>query len=525
VSEARQAPGPTDRLRALGLDTLGKDPSPDAVLAFLQSWTDQLDGADELRRRLERDEIIRRTQIPANTVDAALRSQQRSRRNGGSSGQALTLSDPEEWPEHVVGTELLVEISETLARFLALPDGASEAAALWIVHAHAHDASEVSPILAVTSPVKRCGKTTLVELLSALVPRPLAAANVTPAATFRAVDRFHPTLLVDEADSFLSRNDELRGVLNSGHRRGLATVVRTVGDEYEARAFSTWAPKTVALIGRLPGTLADRSIEVRMRRQTRGERRERLRLDRLSELEPLRRRAWTWARNNIDPLRAADPEVPEELHDRAADNWRPLIAIADLAGGAWPERARRAALAVSGGGDAEASRAVLLLSDLRDQFEEQAKEQLPTSAILKSLKAMEDRPWPEWNRGAPLSAVSLARLLKPFGIAPRDIWLGELSKSCKGYRRSDLEDAWSRYLRSPASCTQSREARDHRSEAGKAGLATCETAGALAAPTAGQNPHGSGTLAGLAAQDNPIGLEGLDGAAYLADERAGLLEQ
>lgn len=383
--------------------------------------------------------------IPLVLLDAEVSALRNGSRAGDAmQGTAVVVADPEPWPGPVDGTELLDELAATFRRFLALPPHADTALALWTLHAHAHDAAEVSPVLALTSPVKRCGKTTALELLAATVPRPLPASNISPASLFRTVEAFHPTLLIDEVDRFVHRNEELIGLLNSGHRRGTAYVIRTVGDDFEPRRFRTWAPKAVALIGRLPDTLADRSIEVAMRRRTREERIERLRLDRLGDLEPLRRRAWRWTRDNLDALRAADPEVPEELHDRAADNWRPLIASANAAGGGWPERALRAALGLSGvQSDDNEPAAVLALHDSAALFEDCGVDVLASAAVVDHLVTLDERPWPEWSHGRPLSKRGLARLLAPFGIRPRALWIE--GRTVRGYRREDFDDALRRY--------------------------------------------------------------------------------
>jgi len=146
----------------------------------------------------------------------------------------------------VDGAELLSEVAATFARYVALPPFA---VALWTVHTHALEGAAASPLLALTSPEKRCGKTTTLSLLARLVPRPLLSSNISPAALFRIVEKYCPTLLVDEADSFLRDKEELRGILNSGHTRDAAYVVRTVGDDNDPCRFSTWAPKAVALAG------------------------------------------------------------------------------------------------------------------------------------------------------------------------------------------------------------------------------------------------------------------------------------
>lgn len=361
---------------------------------------------------------------------------------------ALFGAPEEPWPKAVDGAQLLDELVATFRRFLILPTGAAEAMALWTFHAHAHDAAEVSPLLAFTSPEKRCGKTRALRLIGALTPRPLPGTNITPAAVFRAVEAYRPTLLVDEADTFLKENDELRGILNAAHDRASAKVVRVekVGDRFVPRAFSTWCPKAVAMIGELADTLADRSISIPMRRRARGEMVERFRLDRLDSLAPLRRQAMRWAADALEDLRsAADPAIPDELHDRAADNWRPLLAIADEVGCKWPSRARRAALTLAGADVEDAgSSAVLLLADLHQLFVGRGVDRLSSQDILAELHTMEERPWPEWSRGKPITATGLARLLKPLRIAPGTVRDG--GAVFKGYLRDWFSDAWRRYL-------------------------------------------------------------------------------
>jgi putative DNA primase/helicase len=189
----------------------------------------------------------------------------------------VAFPEREPWPEPVVGDELLNELVRTFQRFIVLPEHADTALALWVLFTYLADVVDVAPILAATSPEKRCGKTTLLALLNRLVHHPLSASNISAASLFRTVEKWSPALLIDEADSFLRDNGELRGVLNSGHTRDTAFVIRTVGDEHEPRRFSTWGPKAIAIIGSLPDTLADRSIVVELQRKSASERVEKLR--------------------------------------------------------------------------------------------------------------------------------------------------------------------------------------------------------------------------------------------------------
>jgi putative DNA primase/helicase len=263
---------------------------------------------------------------------------------------------------------------------------------------------------------------------------------------FRAVEKYAPTLLIDEADTFLTGrnpNDELRGILNSGHNRAAARVIRCVGDEHEPRMFKTWAPKAIALIGQLPPTLEDRAVLVQLRRRAPGDKLEPLRIDRLDKLEHLCRKAARWTADNLDALREADPAVPSGLHDRAADNWRPLLAIADAAGGDWPEEARKAASLLGGAADDGDAAGPMLLADLRELFEERAADRLPSAAMVAALVELEHRPWPEWKRGNPMTPTALGRLLKPYGVTSKQWRDGD--ERHRGYVRADLEDAFARY--------------------------------------------------------------------------------
>lgn len=351
---------------------------------------------------------------------------------GGGRGGEFAFEDVQPWPTAVNGAELLSELVSLFERYCVLPDGGAVAVALWALLSWVHDAAYVSPILCVTAPEKRCGKTRVIMVLGVVVQRPASTSNITGSALFRAVQEYGPTLLIDEGDSFLQGKEELRGILNAGHTRPTAYVIRVDPDTLGLRQFSTWGPKAIALIGNLPETLQDRSIVVRMRRRTSTERVAQLRLDRLNAVcEPVRRMARRWANDNLEAVKRLDPAMPDGLDDRQADNWRSLIAIADLAGGDWPHRARRAALLLSGAVLEDASPRVQLLADIRDLFEIRRADRLSSDDIVRHMVSLEDRPWPEWFRGRPLTSTGLARILKPFGIKPKSIRIGTATP--KGY--------------------------------------------------------------------------------------------
>ena len=362
-------------------------------------------------------------------------------------GSAFQWSEPEPWPTPVSGQKLLDSFAATFSRYVILPPGAADAMALWILYTWTFDAFSISPILAVTSPAKRCGKTTVVTLLQALARRSLAASSITPAALFRFVELEQPTLIVDEADRFLLKSDELTGILNAGHTRATARVIRSVGEHFEPRMFSTWCPKAIALIGTLDETLQDRSIEVRMRRKTAAESAAVLRSDRiLAEVEDLRRQAARWACDNTAALADADPQLPDYLHSRAQDNWRPLFAIATVTGHEWIAKAHATAQALARDKDDDEDLALLLLSDIRRAFRD--RDRLSTAEIVNRLQEDDERPWSAWLATA--AAREIAKLLRPFRIRSRKIRIG--TDTVRGYLKTDLNDAFQRYL--PAEAEQ-----------------------------------------------------------------------
>ena len=378
------------------------------------------------------------------TLDTEVDKRRSVKGENTGSGRLLSLPIPEPWSTPVEGAELLDALTAAIAGYVKLSDAAAMAVALWCVHAHAFEASPISPRLAITSPEKRCGKTTLLRVIQELVPKPLQAANITAAALFRTVEAARPTLLIDEADTFLAENEELRGIINSGHARD-GQVVRLVGEDHEPRAFSTCCPTAIAAIGAIPATIEDRSVDIALRRRRKDEHVARFRIGRTGELQVLCRKAARWVADHLEPLRELDPSLPEELHDRAADNWCPLVAIADHAGAEWPAKGRRAALELSGANVGEADTThTLLLADIRDQFSAQKVDRLTSEDLTSALSSMRERPWPTFDRGRPITPAVVAKMLKPYGIRPGTIRTGEAT--AKGYYLSAFEDAFARYL-------------------------------------------------------------------------------
>jgi putative DNA primase/helicase len=391
-------------------------------------------------------------EIPVTFLDKAIADRKKQLIPAAKIGNGRGLELPTIELAHtpVSGLTMFDMVLSVLTKYVVLPDHAAFTIALWIIRAHCDDAFNISPRLGVLSPVKRCGKTTLLELIAKLVPRPLSASNITASVIFRTIEKYHPTLLIDEADSFLSDNEELRGILNSGHRRDSAHVLRNVGDDHEPRMFSTWSPMVIAGIGTLPETIEDRSIVVSMRRKRPDETVFPLRWN-SRHGETVRKQLATiasalarWAFDHGSDLRNIEPVIPDGLHDRAADNWYPLLTIAEEIGGYVVEQARAAAVALSSGETGTESNAIELLKDIAVLLETEHGSRISSQTLCDQLALMEERPWSEWRRGQPLSAIQLARLLKGFGIKSRSIRFD--SGVQRGYERGDFSDAFERNL-------------------------------------------------------------------------------
>jgi hypothetical protein len=301
------------------------------------------------------------------------------------------------------GAKLLADAHQFLGRFVAYPSAhAHTAHTLWIAHAHAMEAWDSTPRIAFLSPEPGSGKTRALEVSEILTPNPVEAVNVTPAYLFRKVgaEEGAPTILYDEIDTVFGPkakdNEEIRGLLNAGHRRG-AVAGRCVvhGKAVVTEEIPAYCAVALAGLGWLPETLLSRSIVIRMRRRAPTETIESYRRrDQIEEGHELRNRLAGWAAAKGKILYAARPAMPIGIEDRNADVWEALFAVADAAGGHWPASAREAAIAlIAAGREEEPSLGIRLLADLRTVFTRTGKGALFTKDILSALHALEEAPW------------------------------------------------------------------------------------------------------------------------------------
>ncbi|TDB96362.1 DUF3631 domain-containing protein [Actinomadura sp. 7K534] len=345
----------------------------------------------------------------------------------------------------VDGAALLDSLRAALTRYVILPGSqAADAVTLWIAATHAQPAWPHAPRLVIRAPEKRCGKSRLLDVVEATCHAPFITVNSSPAAVYRSITDDPPTLLVDEADTIFGPkaegNEDLRGLLNAGHQRN-RPAKRYDANANRVESIPTFAMAALAGIGAMPDTIEDRAVVIRMRRRGPGETVAPFRHRR--DRPPLRQLAAdlaAWLRADLATLEAAEPPMPVE--DRAADTWEPLVAVADHAGGRWPDRARAAVLALTADADdnGEMSTRLRLLTDCRTAFGTDTA--LPTAVLLDRLKAEPEAPWGDYGPNG-LTAMKLGTILREYEI--RSDTIRFQTGQAKGYRRADFTDAWARY--------------------------------------------------------------------------------
>ena len=446
---------------------------PQAIEALNQLARRRAPDFERLRARLKAETKVRFAALEA-VMKAEAATGDSS--DDGMAGRPLSYDEIEPWPEPVDGAALLTELSDAIGGYVSMNQHQRDATALWTGFAHAHDLCDYAPPLIVKSPAKRCGKTRLQEVLARLVPRPQPTSGIAAATFSRIIEKYHPTLLIDEYDAQSAGDKEmaesLRGQLNSSFNKRSAVVLKSVpipGGGWDTRQFSTWAPTCVAGIGKQSETVEDRGVIIRLERKPRGVKVSRLRGKDGHELAVLARKLTRFVADNEHAIRNAEPEAPDALNDRQQDAWTPLCAVADVAGGEWPERARAAARAlcqIDAEEDVEADIKIVLLTDIRDIFTRLAPKEavdrpdegpgrpsdgprLLTRQLVDELVRLEERPWSAWGRAQkPLTGADLGKLLRPYGIRSTTIRV-EDGAIAKGYYLRSLEDVFSRYLPHP----------------------------------------------------------------------------
>jgi hypothetical protein len=408
---------------------------------------ERLAALDPINYEVTRAEAAKRLGMRSHVLDGAVAKKRRelgleTDEDDGGQGRAVKIVDVLPWPDPVAGDQIAETLAAAVKHYAVLSGTAADAIALWVLHTWLVNEFAISPRLALTSPTKGCGKTTVLRVLSKVTRRPKRAGSISPPSLFRAVEQIQPTILLDETEKYVEHGGDLHGLLNEGHCRG-ATVLRVLGEKLKLREFAIFGAVAFARNGKLPDDLEQRSIIIEMQRRLAHEALAELRDDRCESLRRAARMCARFAEDNATLVGDTDPDMGLMIN-RNADNWRPLFAIAELVGADWPERIRDAAAALAP--RESESIGPMLLADIRTAFEENGLDRLASVEICEALTAMEGRPWPDWRAGKPLTPNQLARLLKPFGVVSDSVRIA--GKTPKGYYRHQFAEVWQRYLAS-----------------------------------------------------------------------------
>jgi putative DNA primase/helicase len=344
-------------------------------------------------------------------------------------------------------SQLLDQIAIIIKRFIILETHQADCVALWIAFTWLIDSVQVSPLLLVNAPERACGKSQLLDLVSRLVARPLAVANCSSAALFRSIELWSPTLTIDEADTFFSENVELAGLINAGHTRSNAFVLRTVGDDHTPTRFSVWCAKALAgiqLEKHLPDSTMSRGLTIKLRRKLPSESVERLRHAKADDFSLLTSKLARFAQDFSDDVNASRPTMPDSLDDRSQDNWEPLFAVATCAGEPWLDRATNSALVLASNASDNESTGAELLMDIRNIFDAKSLLKISFKDLLVKLIEDDELSWSTYNRGKPITARQITKRLAAFGIKSKTIRLG--NDAPKGYDIDQFIEVFSRYL-------------------------------------------------------------------------------
>ena len=399
--------------------------------------------------------------------------------------------------------ELLEKCRAWIRRYIAVSDEQTSILAAWTLHTYAFDAAETTPYIHITAPERECGKSRLIEVLEAIAAAPVTSEGMTAAALVRTIEAKKPTIFLDEMDAQLGGDKEyaeaIRGILNAGFRKG-GVFHKCVGKDFVLKDFNVYCPKCFAGIGALPDTVSSRSIVIEMRRKLPGE-----------TVEPFRQRAVkiaaapikaaleAWAgRRAAEMLQTFEPASIATLSDRQNDIAEPLLAIAQLAGDGWLQRLTGAMQTIfKAAGAEDTSISTTLLSDIHSAFDEETAEHISSKTLAERLCEIDGRPWAEWSHGKGLTANNLARQLRKYSIYPQTIRVG--SETPKGYRRSDFEDAWSRYCPLPPTPTAATP--QPASLLGESTFSNRNEQPAVVVAKSASNPHEQRVVAGVAVQN------------------------
>lgn len=413
-----------------------------------QATIDRLATLSELDYALERTEAAKfLNSMSVRSLDTLVKKSKNKIESDTSDSLVI---DIEPYSEPVTDIAFIVSlIYQMLEDHIACTDAVKVAATLWILMTWFVPASQILPIAWINAPEKRCGKSTLLTLMSRLSKKSLSTSNITKSALYRCIENYTPTLFIDEVDTFINDDKEMRGVLNAGHSRDNAKVFRCVGDDNEPVPFNVYGAKAISGIGKIHSTLIDRSISLTLRRKMKSETKKRVRNLPEDVTKKVQSQLARWSNDNMTAIQAAKPVLPHYISDRAQDNWEILLKIAMMLGDDWLEKAHNACIEISGIESDGLSLNEQLLADIQTVFNLHETDRLLSKHLLAGLCKDPEMIWSTLNHGKPITLRQIANRLSGFRISSKDMRTRDLRGNearGKGYVISDFQDTFSRYL-------------------------------------------------------------------------------
>lgn len=407
-----------------------------------QNIIEQLAALPELEYQLKRSESAKAlNNMSVGTLDKLVK-QTRSELEAETTKSLVIDTEPYEKP--VDGAAVANEIYQLVTQHIACTDAVAIASTLWVIFTWVIEASHIAPIAWINAPEKRCGKSQLLTLIALMSKRSLPSSNITAAALFRCIEKYNPTLIIDEVDTFVNDNEDLRGVLNAGHSRDNPYIIRCAGDDNEPKEFYVYGAKALSGIGKIPSTLMDRSISLTLRRKLNNEHRDRVRDLSRDTTDTIKAKLARWSDDNLLAVKEVTPILPQAINDRMQDNWEILLKVAAVLGDEWLQRANNACTKISGIEHDEPSLNEQLLMDIKIVFELKKITRIFSDDLIAALCTDPEMNWATYNRGKPITQKQVSNRLGEYGISPKQMRTANGNR--RGYDIAYFQDTFKRYL-------------------------------------------------------------------------------
>lgn len=410
-----------------------------------QSIIEKLAALPELEYQLRRSESAKAlNNMSVGTLDKLVK-QARTELEAETTKSLVIDTEPYQKP--VDGAVVANEIYQLVTQHIACSDAVAIASTLWVIFTWVIEASHIAPIAWINAPEKRCGKSQLLTLIALMSKRSLPSSNITAAALFRCIEKYNPTLIIDEVDTFVNDNEDLRGVLNAGHSRDNPYIIRCAGDDNEPKEFYVYGAKALSGIGKIPSTLMDRSISLTLRRKLKDEHRDRVRDLSRDTTNTIKAKLARWSDDNLLTVKEVMPILPQAINDRMQDNWEILLKIAAVLGDEWLKRANDACIEISGIEHDEPSLNEQLLMDIKIVFDLKKIARIFSDDLIAALCADPEMNWATYNRGKPITQKQVSNRLGEYGISPKQMRTANGNR--RGYDIAYFQDTFKRYLAAP----------------------------------------------------------------------------